>query len=149
MVSYHVEAEALEANQCQVRGSLGLVGYYRKFIKNYRTIATTLTTLQRKNTFKWSVETSNAFENLKHVVTNPPILKHPDFTLPFVIECDACSRARDNVDVARKTNCLHEQGLKRLGSKSIHLRKGVVSISDCHAMMETLFVWTSIYNCQN
>ena len=30
-----------------------------------------------------------AFEELKRAVTKPPVLILPDFSLPFVIECDA------------------------------------------------------------
>lgn len=30
-----------------------------------------------------------AFEELKRVVTQPPILALPDFTKPFTVECDA------------------------------------------------------------
>ncbi|GJZ41962.1 hypothetical protein Tco_0588848 [Tanacetum coccineum] len=40
-------------NQRQVRGFLGLAGYYRRFIKDYATVAAPLTSLLQKHGFQW------------------------------------------------------------------------------------------------
>ena len=63
----------------RVRGFLGACGYYRRFIANFAGIAAPLTELTRKNTrFHWSEEQQAAFDTLKTMMTNTPVLKPPD-----------------------------------------------------------------------
>lgn len=75
-------------NVKQLRGFLGLSGHYRKFIQNYASLARPLTDLLKKENFQWNSEVSNAFVQLKTVVTSAPILILPDFTQPFTLETD-------------------------------------------------------------
>jgi hypothetical protein len=72
-----------------VRGFLGLAGYYRKFIHDFGIIAAPLTTLLKKDGFLWSAEADQALQELKTALTIAPILQLPDFTVPFIVECDA------------------------------------------------------------
>ena len=54
---------------------LGLASYYRRFVKDYATIA-------RGN---WTSECATAFASLKQKLINAPILAFPDFTQPFLV----------------------------------------------------------------
>lgn len=64
-----------------LRGFLGLTGYYRRFIKDYGSIARPLTDLLKKNAFQWTPNSDQAFQNLKQAVTSPPVLTLPDYHL--------------------------------------------------------------------
>jgi hypothetical protein len=75
-----------------VRGFLGLTGYYRKFVKDYGKIAKPLTELTKKDNFSWGPSARDAFNKLKKIMTSPPVLVLPNFSLPFEIECDAAGR---------------------------------------------------------
>ncbi|KAK3569952.1 hypothetical protein QTP86_007658 [Hemibagrus guttatus] len=72
---------------------LGFANFYRRFIRNYTSVAGPLTSLLRGKPKKlaWTDQARAAFQQLKESFTSAPILRHPDPDLPFVVEVDASS----------------------------------------------------------
>ena len=77
-------------NQIEVRNFLGHAGYYRRFIKDFTKLATPLFKLLVKDVnFIWEDSCQKAFEDLKLRLSETPILRGPNWTLPFHINTDA------------------------------------------------------------
>ena len=97
----------------ELRGFLGLSGYYRRFVPGYASIAAPLHKLltkptevknskkkvKKRSTKEWSYNRNiracwdqsceESFNSLKHALTSAPVLGYPDFTQPFILETDA------------------------------------------------------------
>ena len=93
------KTEAIKAmhppvNPKQVCAFLGLVGYYRKFIKNFAKIAKPLTMLTHMDVkFEWKETHHCAFMKLKDAIIQAPILRYPDTTKPYIMYTDTSDDA--------------------------------------------------------
>eukprot|EP00253_Pinus_taeda_P009867 PITA_09867 len=80
--------------QREVRGFLGHVGYYRRFIDNFSRIATPIFQLLAKySEFSWSTTCPQSFETLKEKLVQAPVLRGANWCLPFYISSDASNTA--------------------------------------------------------
>ena len=78
----------------QVHASLDLVGYYRKYIKNFAKIAKLLTLLSCQQVkFNWTPNHHEAFLHLKESITQVPILHYPDPNKRYIVYTDASDEA--------------------------------------------------------
>ena len=78
----------------QVRAFLGLVRYYRKFIKGFAKIAKPLTLLARQQVqFEWTPEHDTAFLHLKEAIVQAPILHYPNPDKRYIVYTNASDDA--------------------------------------------------------
>ncbi|GBG63145.1 hypothetical protein CBR_g36914 [Chara braunii] len=74
----------------EVRSFLGLANYYKKFVRNFSSIAAPLRRLLKKEAiWKWDKDCTSALEKLKRALIEYPILKVADPSLRFVVTMDA------------------------------------------------------------
>lgn len=73
----------------ELRGFLGLTGYYRKFVSGYGKICQPLYNLTKKTGFLWNDEANTTFTSLKSIMSSPQVLALPNCSQPFTLECDA------------------------------------------------------------
>lgn len=74
----------------KVQQFLGFVNFYRKFIRNFDSVATPLHALtSSKIPFQWNPQAEKAFQCLKERFTTAPVLTVPDPQRQFVVEVDS------------------------------------------------------------
>ena len=120
----------------QLRGFLGLTGYYRRFVKNYAFIAAPLTNLLRTDGFQWSSESDAVFESLKNAMTTVPVLRLPDFSETFIVETDA-----SNIGIGAVL--MQSQHPIAYFSKKLGVCKQAESAyhRELHALVEAVYRW--------
>jgi hypothetical protein len=73
-----------------IKSSIGMTGYYRRFIEGFSKIARPMTALLAKKVeFKWTPACQESFEMLKQKLTTSPVLVLPDVHKPFLVYYDA------------------------------------------------------------
>ncbi|CAA0836889.1 Uncharacterized mitochondrial protein AtMg00860, partial [Striga hermonthica] len=122
----------------QLRGFLGLTGYYRKFVKDYGTIAKPITEMTKKGAFKWTEASEKAFEELKEAMTTTPVLAMPRFDVLFEIHSDASDIGIGAVLVQEGRPLAYLS--KALGPACLGLS---VYVKEMMAVVEAVRVWRS------
>ena len=77
-------------NQSELHSMMGLLGYYRNYVPNFAKIARPLLELLHADKeYRWNFDASEAFKTLQDTIGEDPILSHPDFSKPFIVQTDA------------------------------------------------------------
>ena len=77
-------------NRKQLQAFLGLAGCYRKFVPHFAHLSAILSDLLKKNVrIECTPNRDKAFLDLKSRLATQPILRPPDYALPFCLAVDA------------------------------------------------------------
>ncbi|KAI2668043.1 Retrovirus-related Pol polyprotein from transposon 17.6 [Labeo rohita] len=78
------------SNKHELRRFLGMAGYYRGFCRNFSAVVSPLTDLlSSSRKFIWDSSCSLAFDAVKDLLCNAPVLSAPNFEKPFKLQVDA------------------------------------------------------------
>ena len=82
----------------ELRSFLGLANYYRRFIMRYSEKVLPLTELLKKtHIWEWTSQCQEAFEGMKKMLSEDPVLAMPDMLKPFEVQTDASDFALGGV----------------------------------------------------
>lgn len=74
----------------EVKHALGMFSYYRKFVKNFATLAEPLTRLTKKGvTFVWELEQKEAYKAILSELSKNAVLAHFNHKDPIMVKTDA------------------------------------------------------------
>ena len=76
-----------------VRSFIGMCSFYRSYVKNFAQTCYPLYNLTKESVpFNWTKVERNSFNSIKTALTKAPILCHPNFEQPFIIETDSSGK---------------------------------------------------------
>jgi len=87
-----IESLVFPKTKKQLRSVLGLINYYRAYIDHLADKIKPLTEMVKNNKpviLVPTVEAVKAFEDIKNMLMNAPILKCPDFDKDFIVQADS------------------------------------------------------------
>lgn len=77
----------------EVKRFIGMCSWYRRFIKDFSSLTSPLNDLlkgkKKKQNIEWTPAAEESFTLIKRALVSAPILSQPDFSKPFIIQCDA------------------------------------------------------------
>ena len=141
-------------NITQIRSFLGFCNYYRKFIRGYAQVAKPLYQLltgenakKKTNEVEWTEQCEQAFNKLKEICSDTPILAYADYTKCFKVHTDASEQGlgavlyQDQDDGTTRVIAYASRNLSKL-EKRYHSSKGeflALKWSVCERFHEYLY----------
>ncbi|XP_074304844.1 uncharacterized protein LOC141639673 [Silene latifolia] len=121
----------------EVKGFQGLVSFYRRFIKNFSAVAAAIIECLKKGECKWTENAQQAFNLIKRILCEAPVLRLSDFNCLFEVECDASG-------VGRKAILIQERKLVAYFSEKLSGAKPSYSTYDkeFYAIVRALMHWS-------
>ena len=122
-----------------VKSFLGLAGYFCRFSKDYQLIAKPLNKLSGKNSvFRWEPEHQKAFETIKSLLQNDPVLAIFDPQKPCTIYTDASIEGIGAIITQKDDN--DNEHVVEYFSRCLnpHQRNYTVSELECLAVVEAV-----------
>ena len=125
----------------EVQKFLGLASYYRRFVKDFATIAKPWCRLTEKNVvFRWTNEAQTAFVELRRRLVTTPTLAFPDYDFSFILDTDA-----SDVGVGAVLSQRQRDGSERViayGSRTLSRpeRRYCVTRRELHVLAVVTFV---------
>ena len=111
-----------------LRRVVGMFNWFRKFIKDFSTVAAPLLKLMKKKaTFVWTDEQQNAFDKLKHLLETSEVLAFPRYDIPFIVSVDTSSegtgymlyQVHPESEFPQGTSAEERRRVVRFGSKAL------------------------------
>ena len=85
---------SVPASKEELRRFLGMVSFYRRFIKDFTKLALPLLSLLKKDVpYNWTNTHTDSFKALKQALDSSPVLMVPDTSSQFILHTDACKDA--------------------------------------------------------
>ena len=145
----HVQSSGVEAvlkipaptSSAELRVFLGGFQWFSQFIVGFSAMCAPLNKLRSEKTpWQWGPEQQKAFEDLRLALTRAPVLRHPDFAKPFVVETDASGVAvgavlmQEGHPVAYAGRCLKPAEIQ-LGITALELTAVIFAVEHWHVYL--------------
>ena len=89
----------------QTRAFCGMVNFLSSFLPDFRRLLIPIYNLQKKSKkFKWTDEAGKAFNDIKQLLINPPVLKAPTPNGLFHLESDTFREGVDGTLLQKQGN---------------------------------------------
>lgn len=85
----------------EIKRFIGTASWYRRFIQHFSTLVSPINDLlkgkKKGQAIKWNSAAEDSFLKLKQALVSAPILRSPDFTKDFIVQCDASNTGLGSV----------------------------------------------------